>query len=210
MPVDQEPGKHLSVDWLDTILPSLTGTSRDQVAAMYPASRDAKAAVRWMRAHAHELQIHPDYVTALGGSAGSFLAVMLGVTDEADFTDELLATEDPTLEGTWPEQSAAVQTIIDHWGAGSIAELAGFIDGQSRFDASDAPISIVHGTEDPTVLFEEAEELEATWVKTGVPYVFHPLEGAGHGPWGASVDGKDLSMLAMDFIVEQQGLTVVP
>ena len=67
----------------------------------------------------------------------------------------------------------------------------------------------MHGTEDPTVLFEEAEELEATWVETGVPYVFHPLEGAGHGPWGASVDGKDLSMLAMDFIVEQQALELM-
>ena len=39
-----------------------------------------------------------------------------------------------------------------------------------RFDATDAPISIVHGTEDPTVLFEQAEEIKAEYDKTGVDY----------------------------------------
>ena len=74
-----------------------------------------------------------------------------------------------------------------------------------RFDASDAPMSIVHGTKDPTVLFDEALELKAEYERTGVDFAWYPLEGAGHGPWDATVDGKSLSELALEFIIEQQG-----
>ena len=77
-----------------------------------------------------------------------------------------------------------------------------------RFDATDAPISIVHGTEDETVPFAQAEEIKAEYDATGVDYAWHPLEGAGHGPWGGTFKGKSLSVLAFDFIVEQQALQV--
>jgi dipeptidyl aminopeptidase/acylaminoacyl peptidase len=64
------------------------------------------------------------------------------------------------------------------------------------------------GTADARVPFARAEELEAACAETGVPYAYYPLDGTGHGPWQAPVDGKSLFELAFGFIVEQQDLPV--
>ena len=70
------------------------------------------------------------------------------------------------------------------------------------------PVSIVHGTEDLTVPFSEAETIQAAYNETGVAYEWHPLEGRGHGAWGATVDGQTLFESAYDFIIETQALNV--
>ena len=40
----------------------------------------------------------------------------------------------------------------------------------------------------------------------GVHVELNTLEGSGHGAWDATIDGKSLSDLSFDFLVEQQGL----
>ncbi len=188
--------------------PNAREKAQNQWRALYPACRDAKAAIRWIRAHADEYGIDTDYITAIGGSAGSFIAVALAATDDADCSSEVDAQDDPTLASTHLDQSSAVATVIDHWGGLAVVSMLEAIGGAPRFDAADAPMSIVHGTDDPTVSFSEAEELKAIYDSIGVPYAYYPLEGAAHGPWGAEVDGKSLVTLAYDFIVEQQSLVV--
>lgn len=56
------------------------------------AVRDAKSAVRWVRAHATELKIDPDRIAAGGGSAGGHLAACTGTLTELDEP-----TEDQTI-----------------------------------------------------------------------------------------------------------------
>jgi len=80
--------------------------------------------------------------------------------------------------------------------------------GVQRFDATDAPILIVHGDSDLVVNFSQAEDLRDRYQATGADYEFHRLVGAGHGPWNATVDGMSLSELAADFIIRKQGLVV--
>jgi pectinesterase len=55
--------------------------------ALYPAAIvDAKAAVRWVRAHATDYRIDPDRIAIAGGSAGGQIAALTGVTNgEARF-----------------------------------------------------------------------------------------------------------------------------
>lgn len=198
-------------EWADYVANNIPpGKKQDQYHAMYTAARDAKAAVRWLSAHADTYQVDLDYVTAAGGSAGAFTAIMLGVTDQEDFRDELTVTQDPTLASTHLDQPAEIHTIIDHWGGSAQVDTLGAIDGISRFDASDAPVSIVHGTKDPAVPIAAGEKVRDEYIKTGVPYAYYPLQGEGHGPWEATVDGKSLERLAFDFIVEQQDLAVGP
>ncbi len=67
---------------------------------------------------------------------------------------------------------------------------------------------IVHGTEDPTVPFSSAEDLKAIYELNNAEFIYYPLEGKGHGAWGATVDGKSLSDLSFDFIVDNQNLSV--
>ena len=130
------------------------------------------------------------------------------MTTEDDCVTEISEDDDPTLAGTHLEQSSKVHTVIDHWGGTGIVKVLEMMTPGDRFDATDAPISIVHGTRDPTVLFSEAEEIKAEYERTGVNYAWYPLRGEGHGPWDVEVDGKSLTDLAFDFIVEQQDLMV--
>lgn len=46
--------------------------------------RDAKSAIRWVRAHAGELKIDPDRIVASGGSAGGHIAACTGLLGEFD------------------------------------------------------------------------------------------------------------------------------
>ena len=192
------------------VVGALPNNLQNQGYALYPAARDAKAALRWLHANADTYQVDTNYITSLGGSAGSYLAIVLGVTEPEDFRDEIGAQEDPTLDSTNLDADAEVHTIIDHWGGISHMEVLEIIDGVSRFDPSDAPVSIVHGTADPTVAFSEAENLRDAYIDTGVAYDFHPVEGGGHGLWGVMIEGMNLRELAFAFVVEQQGLSLQP
>ncbi|MEM7511297.1 MAG: alpha/beta hydrolase, partial [Bacteroidota bacterium] len=179
-----------------------------QFLAIYPAHRDAKAALRWLVANAATYNINTDYITIGGGSAGAITAISLGISNEEDFRDELTTSQDPTLSSTSLNQSYKIQTIVDFWGSKVGLDIIEDIYGHQRFDANDPPLYIAHGTEDPTVLFSEGEALKAIYDSLGLPIAYYPLEGAGHGAWNATVDGKRLEELAFDFIVEQQALTV--
>jgi acetyl esterase/lipase len=73
--------------------------------AQFPALiHDGKAAVRWIRANAQRYHLNPDRIAAWGGSAGAYLANMLGVSARVP---EL---EDLTLGN--PEQPSNVQAVV--------------------------------------------------------------------------------------------------
>ena len=52
----------------------------------------------------------------------------------------------------------------------------------------DAPTIIVHGTEDHTVPFNQAEIFHDALKKAGVKSTFMPMKGMGHGLGGPMVD----------------------
>ena len=83
-----------------------------------------------------------------------------------------------------------------------------FLYGHQRFDGRDPALMIAHGTEDLTVPYDEAQELASTYQSTGAPYVLHPIENRGHGPWNAIIGGKNLAQLSFEFMVAQQALVV--
>ncbi len=176
--------------------------------AIYAAQRDAKAAMRWIVANAHTYKINTDYITVGGGSAGAISAVTLGVSALEDFRDEISIVDDPTLSTTNLDESYEIQSIVDFWGSNVALEFHESVFGNHHFDSNDPPLFIAHGTEDPTVLFSEAEELVHLYDSTGVHFELNSLEGEGHGPWGATLDGNGLFKLSHEFLVEQQGLFV--
>ena len=176
--------------------------------ALYPACRDAKAAVRWVRANAEEYNINTEHLTAIGGAAGSYLALALGTIDEDDCKTEVSEEDGPTLASTHLEQRSDVATVIDHWGGTAIHQMLELMDGQSRFDATDAPLSIVHGTADATCPFEEAEAIQAAYIENDINHAWYPVVNGEHGMWEVVLDGRTLTGLAFDFIVAHQTLTV--
>lgn len=198
----------LSTAWGNYVLNNVASMEREQSYAMYPAARDAKAAVRWLYANAATYGINTNYMTALGGSAGSFLGNMLGITNAGDFRDESLSIVDTTLSTANLSAGSTIHTVIDHWGGINHMTYLQAIDSQSRFDANDPPISIVHGTADADVPFSQAEALRDAYISTGAPYEFNALAGAGHGAWSATINGRSLSENAFLFITQRQNLRV--
>ena len=179
-----------------------------QFMAIYPAIRDAKAAMRWVVSNAKTYHVNTDYITVGGGSAGAITAIAVGISNLEDYRDELSRTQDPTLETTNLDQTYQVKTILDFWGSKTGLDILEKMYGNQRFNSNNPSLLIVHGTEDPTVSFSKAEELKAIYEKNKVPFVYYPIQGKGHGVWGAKVNNKGLAELSFDFIIEQQGLKV--
>lgn len=195
-------------EWIQYAQDTLPDSIHATFYAIYPAHRDAKAALRWLFAHAATYKIDTEHITVGGGSAGAITSISLGISAPGDYRDEISLSVDPTLPTTHPEQSYAIHTILDFWGSDFGIESLREIYGYQRFDSQDPPMLIIHGTEDKTVLFENAEHLRSEYLNTGVAFGFYPLEGLGHGPWSATVDGKSLEELSFYFVVAQQQLTV--
>ena len=196
--------------WLNAVQFLPEGSNPDQALAMYPANRDAKAALRWVTSQADQYSIDLNHVSVLGGSAGAFMAIAMGASNDEDYVTELSVMQDPTLQSTNLSESFQVQTVLDFWGGRASVDALSALDDEERFGPDDAPLMIVHGTADPTVDYSEATSLYATYTANGVPCTLYSIENGGHGIWGATVNGVSLWSLGFDFMVAQQGLTVEP
>jgi acetyl esterase/lipase len=194
-------------EWIDFSQQNATapGDVKTSV-AMYAAQRDNKAALRWIISNASNYNINTDFITVGGASAGAITTIALGISNQEDFRDEIPLSEDPTLSTTNLEKSYKVRSLVDFWGGNVKLDLFESIYGINRFDSNDPKLFIAHGTEDPTVLFSEAEDMVQLYDSTGVYHELYTLEGQGHGAWNALVDGKSLSKLSFDFLVERQEL----
>ena len=208
--IDYRLRKHkgtLPQEWVDNAS-NLAEDRASQFLSIYPAIRDAKAAMRWIVANAKSYNINTNYITVGGGSAGAISAITIGISNQEDYRDELSITQDPTLATTNLNQTYQVKTLLDFWGGKTGLDILEELYVKQRFNGSNPALLIAHGTEDPTVPFSKAEDLKSIYKENEVPYVFYPLEGKGHGVWGATFDNKRLDELSFDFIVEQQNLIV--
>jgi para-nitrobenzyl esterase len=195
--------------WIQYAQNSVPVADQSQFIAMYPAHRDAKAAIRWLITNADNYNIDTNYITVGGGSAGAIVATTLGITNTTDFTNEISLSNDPSLATTnLNSNKYTIKTILDFWGSGVAVTATNNIYGYQRFDRTDAPIMIAHGTADSTVKYTTAIELRDIYISTGATYKLYTLVNRGHGPWDAIVNGKKLEELSFDFIVEQQKLIV--
>lgn len=194
-------------EWAD-FTANIPKNKAGQFLAVYPALRDAKAALRWIVANAKTYSINTNYITVGGGSAGAVAAIGIGISNQEDFRDEMNSKQDSTLQSTNLEQSYQISTIVDLWGGKTALDALEGIFGHQRFNRNNPSLFIAHGTKDPTVPFSRAEDLKAIYEANEVPFVFYPQQGKGHGAWGATVNNKHLYELAKDFIVEQQNLNV--
>ena len=83
---------------------------------LFPAHiHDCKAAVRWLRFHASELDVDPDRIGVWGGSAGGHLAALLGTSYGVS-----------ELEGDsgWPGVDARVQAVVSVRGASDLSQVS--------------------------------------------------------------------------------------
>ena len=197
------------VEWAE-FAESLPVSENDKASfnAMYPAQRDAKAALRWIIANSETYGINTDYITVGGASAGANTAKAIAVSEAADFTGEISIEVDPTLASTNLDQTYEIQTIIDFWGGQGVTDGFEAIYGRDLFDSQDPVLYKAHGTSDFTVPFTSALELLSIYESIGVTMELDTLMDVGHGDFEATLNGKRLEELAFDFIVSEQSLVV--
>jgi acetyl esterase/lipase len=168
----------------------------------WPAAlRDAKCAVRFLRAHAGALGIDPRRIGAWGSSAGGTLASLLGLVGPGAGLDQ----------GQYAGHSSGVQAVVDMFGAADLADI-GDSDAFTRAIArvalgssasvrrSASPLSylgagaavaggavsgpsylILHGTDDHSVPPRHSRELARRLAAAGSPVELVLVQGARHG-----------------------------
>ncbi len=149
--------------------------------------RDAKSAIRWVRANADRLGIDPDRLAAGGGSAGGWLAGITGVVAGLDEPAEdakissvpnALVLFNPFLVAVKVEGSG-----LDY--PPDISESAGIeptkVSPYHHVRAGGPPTIIFHGKADKTVPYRTAEMFTEKMTKAGNRRELVGYENADHG-----------------------------
>ena len=205
-------------EWIENALQGAQSSGQvQQATAMYLAQRDAKAALRWIVANASTYNINKDFITVGGASAGAITTIALGISNQEDFRDEITISDDPTLSTTNLNESYIVRSMVYFWGSNiklDVFEAVYDLNQYDRYDVSDPELFMGHGTaQDLVTPYEEALELQSIYNSLGIYNKLATLtlpngNPAGHGAWNGVVDGKGLSELTFDFLVERQNLSV--
>ncbi len=143
---------------------------------------DCRDAVRWMRANADALGLDPDRIAVAGGSAGGYLALMVGLSD-----DKTGPGGDPSAK-----HSAKVSAVIDMYGVVnfskhgkgavpgvSAADQAAYLP-ENQCDAKDPAVLILHGTADTTVDIAQSDAMAKALRAAKVPHEYIVVDGAPH------------------------------
>ncbi len=190
---------------LDAGLAVATIDYRHAAEAPFPAQlHDAKAAVRYLRAHADVLGIETGRIGIWGESAGGHLAALVALT-----------SGDAELEGAVGVvgPSSSVDVVVDWYGVADLTtmprmtpppEVAAMLPPELLIPPEDVllaglsesgrraaspithvtpgspPFLLVHGTADGLVPYSQSQTLADALSAAGVPARLVPVDGAGH------------------------------
>jgi acetyl esterase/lipase len=162
--------------------------------ATFPAQlQDVQAALRWLRRNPLDLPIDPHHVGLWGQSAGGHLAALAGLTSRS--------TSDSR-----PRRTASVRAVVTISGPSDLLRPGGAmrIDRPSpvtalvggdvtthheqlraaspltHVTAAAPPFLIIHGTQDETVPYEQAERLHQALLTAGAESRLLPITGGHH------------------------------
>lgn len=147
--------------------------------------KDAKSAVRWIRANASELGIDPNRIAASGGSAGGHIAGATGVIEGCEEDGEDLSISSvPNLMILF---NPVLDTTKKGYGAKNFKpEQQTDLSLTHKVKPGIVPTLVFHGTSDTTVPFENAERFERLMKKAGNECQLGAFEGKGHGFFNGS------------------------
>jgi acetyl esterase/lipase len=183
----------------------------------FPAAiSDVRCAVRHVRADAARYGIDPERIAAVGFSAGGHLAAMLALAADTEGLDDgscSLREGDVRVRGAvaWYapfDLRTAVGTrwprVVSDFLGGAPAEVperAALASPITHPSAGDAPIFMVHGTEDPIVSIEEARGMLAALRRARVQAQLVEVQGAGHGfPFASRRYGADTACASISVV----------
>jgi acetyl esterase/lipase len=182
---------------------SINYTLADKNPAFPLNIKQCKSAVKYLRVNAKELQIDPEHIGVIGGSAGGHLALMVAYTADDKYFEPA---------GFSPSLSDRVQAVVDMYGPADLLTrektdstgqptVAANVDprikyiGFTREERSDLwknaspvyyitrddpPTLILHGLDDKLVSFHQSTELDSLLSKAGQIHNMILLQNTGH------------------------------
>jgi acetyl esterase/lipase len=164
---------------------------------------EIKAAVRFLRAQAATHGYDATRIGILGASSGGHLAALVGVSNgHADLEGTL---------GTHRDTPSDVHAIVSYFGASNLTTIlkqstpfglniripslktllgaapeddeavARLASPVFQLDASDPPLLLLHGDQDPQMPINQSHELEGAYDDRGLDATFVVVHGAAHG-----------------------------
>ncbi len=145
----------------------------------YASVADAKSAVRFLRKHAKELNIHPKKIVASGGSAGGHLAAACGTLPGLDEPDEDLNISSK------PNALILFNPVFDNGPEGfehkRMGERWQQISPAHNITEKAPPTIVFLGKEDHLIPVSSAENYKAKMEAFNRRCDLHLYDGAGHG-----------------------------
>jgi len=188
--------------------------------APYPAAvDDCLAAVRWIRAHAAELDVDPDNMAVWGGSAGGHLALMMAFLEpgpeDLDANGQQLTNffrcavaKNPPTDFTADDEMHTERALVAFMGAPREEAPERYAEASplAHLSADDPPVFSMHGTADRTVPYNQSLLLQARMAELDVPLTLMTFEDAGHGLKGAPREQVEEAMeQAAGFVLAHLG-----
>jgi acetyl esterase/lipase len=153
---------------------------------------DAKAAVRWLRAHAGEYGVDPSRVIAAGHSFGGHLAALVALTpgmwEDGDNLDQSSAVQAvllsaSTLDGTAPGSALGSPTLVTRYLGGTLDQVPDVYAAASAFSYASAaapPVLLLHGTADQLVPYAQSVRFQAALLAVGGTAELFTADGGDH------------------------------
>lgn len=191
--------------------------------AKFPAQiHDCKAAIRFLRGTAEKYGINAERIGIAGSSAGGHLVALVGVTNNHKILEGDVGDHD--------DQSSSVQAIVDYFGPTNfltilnqstphglsvrvpaltlllgnqphnVPDLARLASPVFHVDASEPPLLLIHGDQDPQVPINQSHELHAKYKEHSLPVHFEVVHGGAHG--GDAFFDASRNRLVRDFFAE--------
>jgi acetyl esterase/lipase len=195
---------------------------------------DCKDAVRFLRAHAADYHLDPNRIAVGGGSAGAYLALMVGFTEGSklfdphplytgisskvcavvdfygpvDFLTRRQCTPDGRLTGRLRSWKADSPTVFG--AKASDDQLFRLVSAIGYVTKNAPPVLICQGSADPEVDYLQSVELANALGKLGVAHEFCLLNGIGHAfdfkTWRKKPLPRDLRPVVLTFLAKSSGV----
>jgi len=202
-------------------IPTASIEFRQSTEARFPAQiHDIKAAIRFLRAKASTWGYAADRIVVAGSSSGGHLAALVGVTNShAELEGKV---------GDYLQYSSSVQGILDYFGASNLTTilaqstpfglnmrkpalelllgsqpeqnsvLAKLASPVFHVDATDPPLLLLHGEQDPQMPISQSHELTGAYKNARLDVTFEVVYGAAHG--GDAFYTEERLRLALNFL----------
>lgn len=133
------------------------GGFRPLPSRIYPAVRDTKAAIRWLRGQPpealHGYSLADDYFSAGGWSAGACTTAFLASQHEEDMKTEMDQSTDPTFGSLEPylDMSSRIAAGVVWAGNSVVTDTTIALTNSTRYSKLNAPLALYRGSEDETM-----------------------------------------------------------